>query len=77
MPLELTKALIHDFHCRIAEHRIEILEAEGTTKRLLQEEELALFRRYMSGNLSERERKLAAEAEADSTLPARTKRSKG
>lgn len=56
MPLELTKALVRDFHRRIAEHRIEILEPEGTSGRLRQEEEGALFHRYMMGELSEVEK---------------------
>ena len=65
MAIELTKALIHDFYLRVAQHRIEMLDPVGTTKRLRQEEELALFHRYMNGDLSEEEKALAAEAKAE------------
>ena len=64
MAIKLTKALIHDFHLRIAQHRIEVLDPVGTTKRLRQDEEFALFHRYMSGDLSEEERALAADGMA-------------
>lgn len=74
--MELTKALIHDFYRRVAEHRLEVLAPKGSKKRLLQEEEFALFHRFMSGDLSEEEKGVEAEAdeEARALLESKTRK---